>query len=141
MTGLISFRFYIGVLAGDVLYAWACFLGIQVVMTYDQGLRVASVQVLEQSAHGCLLCCGARVGGLTSDIQPALVADAYRVGIVVHAVGTDQPFRTAWLDLSVTTDDVVVADAEVEASLAVPCVDLSNRTGLVGPHCRTMDYY
>ena len=110
-------------------------------MTDYHGAGVAPVQLFEQLSHGSLLFSRPRVGGLTADVQPALVADAYRVGIVVHAVGTDQPFRTTWLDRSVTTDDVVIADAEVEASLAVPCVDLSNRTGLVGPHCRTMDYY
>jgi hypothetical protein len=32
----------------------------------------------------------------------------------------------------------VVANAEVEAPLAVPGVDLGGRTRLVGPHCRTV---
>jgi hypothetical protein len=33
----------------------------------------------------------------------------------------------------------VVADAEVESPLAVPRIDLSRRTHLVGLHCRTMN--
>ena len=49
---------------------------------------------------------------MSADVQPTLVADADGVGIVVQAVGTDHIFRAAGLDLSVTTDDVVVADAE-----------------------------
>ena len=79
------------------------------------------------------------VGGLTSDVQPTLVADAYRVGVVVHAVGTDHPFRPSRLDLSVTTDHVMVSYAEVETPIAMPCIDLSRRARLVRPHCRTMN--
>ena len=124
---------------GDVGNAWAILLRVQVVMTDDHGFGVSSVQFLKQFSHGSLLRLGARVGGLTADVEPALVADADRVGIMVLAVSTDHPFRTAWLYRSVTTDHVVVAYAEVEASLAMPCVDLSDRTCLVGPHCRTMN--
>jgi hypothetical protein len=40
------------------------------------------------------------------------------------AVGTHHPFRSACLNDSVTTDDVVVADAEVETSLAMPRIYL-----------------
>ena len=108
-------------------------------MTYDQGAGVAPVQIFEQLPQGCLLRLGARVGGLTADVEPALVADADRVGVVVLAVGTCQPFRTTRLYLSVTTDNVVVADAEVETPLAMPGVDLSRRRKLVGPHCRTVN--
>ena len=50
--------------------------GIEVVMTYDHGARVAPVQFLKQSSHGNLLRLSARVGGLTSDVEPALVTDA-----------------------------------------------------------------
>ena len=49
---------------------------------------------------------------------------AVRVGIVMMpfdvAVGADHPFRATWLDRSVTTDHVVVADAEVKTSFTVP---------------------
>ena len=96
-------------------------------MTYDQSLRVAAVQVLEQRAERYLLRLCTRVIGLTSNIQPALVADGYRVGVVVQAVGTDEILRAARFDRSVTTDDVVIANAEVETPLAVPGVDLGGR--------------
>ena len=102
-------------------------------------MRIAAVKVCEESAERCFLCLGTGVGGLASDIQPTLVAYADRVGVVVQAVGAGHVLRTAWLDLSVTTDDVVVADAEVEAPLTVPGVDLSGRARLVGPHCRTVN--
>ena len=132
-------RLQVGILAGDVVDAGARLLRIEVVMAYDQGAGITPVQIFEQLPHGCLLRLGARVGGLTPDVEPALVADADRVSVVVLAVGACQPFRTTGLYLSVTTDNVVVADAEVETPLAMPCVDLSRRRKLVGPHCRTMN--
>ena len=93
-------------------------------MTYDHGAGVALVQVFEQLSHRHFLRLGTRVGRSASDIEPTLVADAYRVGIVVHAVGTNQPFRPTLFYTSVTTDHVVVADAEVETSLAMPRIYL-----------------
>ena len=120
---------------GDVGDAGARFLRIQVVMTQDHGFGIALVQFLKQSSHGSFLSRRARVGGLTADVEPALVADADGVGIVVQTVGADHPFRTAWLYRSVTTDHVVVADTELPASLAMPCVNLSDRGGLVGADC------
>ena len=133
----------IGVLTGDVGDAGTGLLRIQVVMTYDQGAGEAPVQVFEQQPERHLLCHGTRVGGLTADVEPALVADAYRVGVVVLsfdvAVGSDHPFRTAWLYRSVSSDYVVVADAELPAPLAMPRVYLSGRTRLVGPHRRTVN--
>ena len=112
---------------------------IQVVVTDDQGLGIAPVQDLQQMQHRQFLLQRTRVGGLTADVEPALVADADGVGVVVQAVGADHVLRAALFNLSVTTDDVVVADAEVEAPLAVPGVDLGGRGCLVGPHCRTVN--
>ena len=85
----------IGVLTGDVGDAGTGLLRIQVVMTYDQGAGEAPVQVFEQQPERHLLCYGTRVGGLTADVEPALVADAYRVGVVVLAVGADHVLRTS----------------------------------------------
>ena len=113
----------------------------ELAVTDDQGLGIAPVKIFQQSHECRLLCLGTRVGRMTADVEPALVADADGVGVVVAAVGANHPFRTARLDLSVTTDNVVVADAEVEPSLAVPGVDLGGRTRLVGPHCRTVKDY
>ena len=95
-------------------------------MSQDQGAGVTPVEVFEQLSHGSLLFGSTRIVGLTADVEPALVADANRVGIMVHAVGTDHPFRSSGLDRSVTTDHVVVANASVESPFAVPCIDLSN---------------
>ena len=107
-------------------------------VAYNHGAGVTPVEIFEQLSHGSLLFSGTRVGGLTADVEPTLIADANRVGVMVLAVGTDHPFRPSGLDCSVTTDHVVVADAEVKTSLAMPCVDLRCRARLPGPHCRTV---
>jgi len=108
-------------------------------MPYNQGAGVTPMQIFEQSSHGSLLFSRARVVGLTADVEPALVADADRMGVVVQAVGTDHPFRATWLNRSVTTDHVVVADTLIMSVFAMPPVDIISRRTLVRPHCRTMN--
>ena len=58
----------------------------EVAMSDDQGAGVTLVEILEQLSHRRLLRCRTRVVGLTADVEPALVADADRVGIVVQTV-------------------------------------------------------
>ena len=53
------------------------------------------------------------------DVVAALVAYADAVGVVWYAVGSDLPFRTSQLYRSVTTDDVMVADA-LKSSVLMP---------------------
>ena len=132
-------RLHVGIFVGDVWNARTILCGIQVMVTDNQCPRVAPMEVPKQRAHSSLLFSRPRVGGLTADVEPALVAHAYRMGVVVQAVGTDHPFRTAWLNLSVTTDDVVVADAEVKASFPVPRINLCRGTRLVGPYCTAVN--
>ena len=119
---------------GDVLDAGAILLGVQVMVTQDYGFGITPVQFLKQSSHGSLLCLSARVGGLTADVQTTLVAYAYRVFVVVlschMAVGADHPFRPSWFYASVTTDDVVVADA-LKSPVLMPVIYFLCRT------CRT----
>jgi hypothetical protein len=99
------------------------------VVTDNQCAGVALVQLFEHLSHGLLLFSRSRVGGLTADVEPALVADAYRVAVVVQAVSANHPFRTAFFDLSVTTDDVMITDTELPVViLSVPTVDLCRRT-------------
>ena len=124
----------------NVLDTRTILVGIQVVMTYYQGTWVAPVQLFEQPSHRLPLFLSAGVGGLTSDVQSTLVAYAYRVTVMVHAVGTHHIFGPAFLNFSVTTDDVVVADAEVKASLAVPRINLRSRRCLVRAHGTAMNH-
>ena len=97
----------------------------EVTVTYDHCAGVTLVQVFEQLTHGSLLRSRARVVGLTAGIKSPFIADANRMGIVMMpfdvAVGADHPFRATWLNRSVTTDHVVVADAKLIMSVfAVP---------------------
>ena len=100
----------------------------QLAVADDTGLGVIVAQIGQQFVERAFLWLGAGVGRLALRVETALVADADRVGIVVQAVGTDHPFRTAWLYRSVTTDHVVVSDAEFIMSVfSVPRVNLSGR--------------
>ena len=112
---------------------------IQVVVTDNHGAGVTPVQVFQQLSHRSLLLSRSRIGGLTADVQTSLVAYADGVAVVVQTVGTNHPFRSAGLNLSVTTDDVVVADTELEASVSMPRIYISGGRCLVGPYCRTMN--
>ena len=104
---------------------------VLVVVSHYHSAGVTLMQFFEKPVHGLLLLSRSRVGGLTADVQTTLVTNTYRVLVVVLAcyvaVGTNHPFRSAFLNASVTTDDVVVADAELEAPLSVPRVYLCCR--------------
>ena len=114
-------------------------MGVQVVVTDDHGVGVTPVQVFQQLSHRSLLLSRSRVSGLTADVQTTLVAYADGVAVVVQTVGTNHPFWSAGLNLSVTTDDVVVADTEFPASLAMPRIYLSGGRCLVGPYCAAVN--
>ena len=138
---MVLFRLKVGVRLHRI-EAGAVAVVTEVTMPHDQGAGVTLVEILEQLSHRRLLRCRTRVVGLTADVEPALVADADRMGVVVQTVGTDHPFRPTGLNLSVTTDHVVVADAKlIMAVFAVPGINLSGRRCLVGLYCRTMNNY
>ena len=66
----ISVIFFHGIEAGTVAVV------SEVTVPYDQGAGVTLVEFLDQSSHALLLLSRTRVGGLTADVEPALVADA-----------------------------------------------------------------
>ena len=78
---------------------------------------------------------------MTAGVEPAFITYSDGVLVVVQAVSTDHPFRATSLYATIATDNVVIAYAELESAVAVPGVDLSDRTQLVGLHCRTMNHY
>ena len=138
---MVLFRLKVGVRLHRI-EAGAVAVVTEVAMPDNQGTGVTLVEIFKQLPHRRLLRCRTRVVGLTADVEPALVADADRMGVVVQTVGTDHPFRATGLDRSVTTDHVVVADAKlIMAVFAMPGINLSGRRCLVGPYCRTMNDY
>ena len=111
-------------------------------MAHNHRPGIAAMQLFEECTQGDSLRWCARVGRLSPDIESTLIAHADGVLVVVQAVGAYQPFRSSWLNLSVTTDHVMVTDTElIMPVFAVPGVYLSRRALLVGRHCRTMEYY
>lgn len=58
---------------------------------------------------------------------------------MVFDVGSDHGFGTTFLDTTITTDDVMVADAVRVATCAMPFVNLLGTAGLVGLDSRAMD--
>ena len=115
---------------GDVGDAGAVLLWIQIVVAYDYGAGITRVQLLKQSSHGSLLRLSARVGGLTADVIPALIADADRVGIMVLAVGPDHPFHTtgagdaffAGLSIALSEEESLEEACHVGAYLAAQTI-------------------
>ena len=71
-------------------------------------------------------------------IKSAFIADAEAVLVVVLAVSTDDGFRPSGLYASVTTHDIVIADA-LPSALAVPLVNLPCARCLAGAHGTAMD--
>ena len=96
-------------------------------MTYDHRSWIAAMQLFEKCTQGRLLLRCARIGGLSPGIQSSFVAHPDGVLVMVHAVGTHQPFRSASLNLSVTTDHVVIAYTKLKASITMPGIYLSHR--------------
>jgi hypothetical protein len=110
------------------------------VVTDNDSAGVTPVQVLQELTHGLTLLLSTRVIGLTTRVVTTFVAHTDGVAVVVQAVSADHPFRTAFFNGSVTTDDVVVANAELPALLAMPRVYLGGRRCLVGLHGTTVNH-
>ena len=88
-------------------------------MTEDDGRGELVVETGEEGSQGLTLGRGAGVAGMACRIQTAFVADADGVLVVVLAVGSDLLEGTAFMDLTVTGDIVVIADVFPAASQMV----------------------
>ena len=135
-------RLQISIFAYDILDAGARLRGVEVMVTYDAGAGVTPVQVFKEPSHGSLLLGCPCVDFFTTGIQTALIAHTDAVLVVVLpfdvTVGADHPFRPARFYASVTTDDVVVADA-LKSPVLMPVIYFLCRTCLVGPYRTAMN--
>ena len=126
-------RLQVFIFSCDILDARTRLRGGEVVVTDDAGAGVAPVQLFKEPSHGSLLLRCPCVVVFTTVVQTALIAHADAVPVVLRAVCAYEPFGPASLYLSVTADDVVVADAVLPVViLPVPRVYLGCRTRLVG---------
>lgn len=83
------------------------------------------------------LCAG--VGGIAVLVEPALVADADAMGVVVLGVGAYRLLGATGIDLAILGDVVVVADA-AEATGRVTGLQVFDREVVVGFGSGTMNY-
>ncbi len=113
----------------------------QVTMTNDAGLWIVHLQGAQQVQQGILLQGGTGVGGFPVFVQAALIADAYRVGIITFGMGPGHLFRSSEVQLTVAGDVEVVATAVAEASCPVVSVQLFEGVALVTTCSRTMNDY
>ena len=100
----------------------------QIPMPNNHRSWIPLMQFLKQLSHRYLLLSGTSIGWLSAGVESALITYSYRVFVVVQAVCSYHILWAAWLNISVTTDNVVVTDAELVMSVfAVPSINLSGR--------------
>lgn len=119
---LISLWLKVGIILRDI-EAGTGLLGIEVVVTDDQCVRVGFVELDEEGTKAGTLLVIACVGRLALGIETANVADADGVAVVALAVGANEFLGTTDLYLAIGGDDVVVA-AAVPAKGTVVAVDV-----------------
>ena len=112
-------------------------VGRQVAMPQDDGVGELLVQACQQRAQTLALCPRARVGSLAHGIQPALVADTYRVLVVPPAVRPRLAECTPRVYGAVARHVVVVADVLHPASDVIPPALLQG-VALPGPRGRAV---
>ena len=93
-------------------------------MTHDDGPRELPLQLTQQGQQGGFLCQRARVARITPRIQPALVAEADAVAVVVQTMGADVLQRSAAVDGAVARHVIVIADV-----LEAPVTDVVRAAG------------
>ena len=90
--------------------AGTVFPGCQIAMAHDQGFGETFLQLADQSQQRGFLFRGAGVARTARSVQPAFVADADGVAVVILAVRPHLFQRTAPVDLAVAGEVEVVAD-------------------------------
>ena len=107
-------------------------------MTYNQRIREIPMIPLHELPQGTDLLRSPRIFGLSMRIQPTLIADADRMPIMPHDMGTHLREMTTSLDSAITSHDEVVADT-LPALALVPIVDVFRRAPLSRPDSRAMN--
>lgn len=108
-------------------------------MTYDNHIGVVGLQASEQCMEGMLLGRSAGVGRSPVLVQATLVADADGAVVVTLGVRTDHLLRTAYVQLAVARDVVMVA-AHLEAAGAVTGVEGLEGERAVAARCGAVNH-
>ena len=111
----------------------------ELAVAHDFGSGIVHLQRSEQGYQGGALLWGSGVGLAPSLVQSSLVADADGVGIVVEGVHAYFLLRSCLVELAITGDVVVVADALAVEFLVVALTELVNREVLVAAGSAAVD--
>ena len=109
-------------------------------VAHDLCIGIIDLQASEQGDKGCTLRWRTSVSRTTSFVETTFVTDADGMGIVVAGMSTDHLFGTALMELTITSNIIVVATA-VPSFGSVHLVKHLERQMLVRPRSRTVNYY
>ena len=79
-------------------------VGAQVTMTADTATGIITQQRENEHTHGMNLPLGTGIGGTTVTIQPTLITDANRTGVIATHVSSDTFYFTGRLDVAIFSD-------------------------------------
>ena len=108
-------------------------------MTYNQRIREIPMITLHKLTQSTDLLRSPRIFGITIRIQPTLIADTNRMGVVMAGVHADLLFITRLIDLTVLLNVVVVGDPFPVETGIVTLLKHSDGEALVAAGGRTMD--
>ena len=109
-------------------------------MAHDLGIGVIHLQGSKQGDEGCTLGRCPGVGSTAFLIQTSFIADTDGMGIVMAGMHTDLLLVTGLIELAVTFDVVVIADAfPMETGIVAGAKHIERET-LVAAGRRTMNH-
>lgn len=108
-------------------------------VAFDLSIGVIGLQGAEQGNEGCTLFWRPGIVSTAFLVIAALITDADGMGIVVSGMNTHLVLITGLIELTVTLNVVVIADALVMEPGVVTGFQHLDRETLVTARCRTMD--
>ena len=108
-------------------------------VAHDLCIGIIDLQASEQGDKGCTLRWGTGILSSAMFIETTFVTDADGMGIVMTCMSTDHLFGAALMELTITSNIIVVATA-VPAFGTVHLVELLERNVLARPGSCTVNY-
>lgn len=108
-------------------------------MTENLCVGIVYLQTAEQCHQRVLLGRGARVSGSAVGIKAALVADAYRMGIVTSGMGTSHLLRATTVYFAILRNIVVIADG-LETTCQMTGFQVFDGEILCDSRCRAVNH-
>ena len=112
---------------------------LELAVTLDVGMGIVHLQRAEQGYQGGALLRGTGVGFMSMLVESSLVANADGVGIVVEGVHAYFLLRSCLVELAITGDVVVVADALAMKLGVMTRPEVFDGETLIAACCGAMD--